>query len=494
MNQNNTRSTHAVIPPAIDLPKPRRFRLIAALYNRNFRYLWMAQLCSAFVQRMGDVVMGWLILEMTHSPFLVGMVIALRRVGTLLGPWAGVLADRMDRRRLGLLLSALMLFVALTLASLVYLRQLEVWHLFAASLASSVLWAFYQPVQQSLQADVLDSGDLTNGITLTNMAMNMTTIAGPAVGGLLLACCRPARQVWDWTDADMVLALNWSHYDPSRLYAATSQGGVLVSHDLGISWGSALFRLPAAVVGPLELEGAALGVLLAYLLMVALHGTQLISYSLMIVSQRARRQREVSIWQNLCEGLRYSRQDAGLWTSLLLAGLVNLVGLPLQSTLLPVFAREVFTVSATGLGGLGAMAGAGALLGSFIMVRVGTMQWAGRMMVWGTFAWSLMVLIFALMPTYEIALGVLCLVGIVQSFSLTNMTIMLLNTSAADMRGRIMGLRSLAVAPHFLGGLLSGAIAEHLGAPQAAIACGVVGMVVTLCVAPWVPGQEQKAA
>jgi MFS family permease len=494
MTKHDVSATRPVIRPPVDLPTPQRFRLIAALYNRNFRYLWIAQLCSAFVQRMGDVVMGWLILEMTRSPLLVGLVIALRRVGTLLGPWAGVLADRMDRRRLALVLSILMLSVALTLASLIYMRQLEVWHIFAASLASSMLWAFYQPVQQSLQADILESGDLTNGITLTNMAMNMTTIGGPAVGGLLLACCRPARRVWDWTDADMVLSLNWSHYNPSRLYAATSQGGVLVSHDLGLSWGKALFRLPDAIVGPLELEGAALGVLLAYLLMVLLHATQLVGYALMVVSQRARRQRDVSIWHNLREGLRYSRQEAGLWTSLLLAGLVNLVGLPLQSTLLPVFAREVFTVSATGLGGLGAVAGAGALLGSFILVRVGTMQRAGRMMVWGTFAWSLMVLIFALMPTYEVALGVLCLVGIVQSFSLTNMTIMLLNTSSADMRGRVMGLRSLAVAPHFLGGLLSGAIAEHLGAPQAAIACGIVGMVVTLGVAPWVPKQTQRSA
>jgi MFS family permease len=493
---HDTSSTRSAIAaqPAIDRPAARRFRLIAALYNRNFRCLWIAQLCSAFVQRMGDVVMGWLMLEITRSPFLVGLVIAMRRVGTLLGPWAGVLADRMDRRRLALVLSTLMLGVALTLASLIYLRQLEVWHLFAASLASSMLWAFYQPVQQSLQADILESGDLTNGITLTNMAMNMTTIGGPAVGGLLLACCRPARRVWDWTDAEMVLSLNWSHYNPSRLYAATSLGGVLVSNDLGLNWGRALFRLPDAVVGPLELEGAALGVLLAYLLMVALHSTQLIGYSLMVVSQRARRQREVSIWQNLREGFSYSRQEAGLWSSLLLAGLVNLVGLPLQSTLLPVFAREVFTVSATGLGGLGAMAGAGALLGSFIMVRVGAMQWAGRMMVWGTFGWSLMVLIFALMPSYEIALGVLCLVGVVQSFSLTNITIMLLNTSSSDMRGRIMGLRSLAVAPHFLGGLLSGAIAERLGAPQAAIICGIVGMVVTLCVAPWVPRQGQGPA
>ncbi len=102
MNKNDTSSTRSATRTEIDLPPPQRFRLIAALYNRNFRCLWVAQLCTAFVQRMGDVVMGWLILEMTRSPFLVGLVIALRRVGTLLGPWAGVMADRMDRRRLAL--------------------------------------------------------------------------------------------------------------------------------------------------------------------------------------------------------------------------------------------------------------------------------------------------------------------------------------------------------------------------------------------------------
>jgi hypothetical protein len=350
-----------------------------------------------------------------------------------------------------------------------------------------MVWAFYRPVQQSLQADLLKSGDLTNGITLTNMAMNLTTIGGPAVGGLLLACCRPARRIWDWTDSEMVLSLHWFDYRPSRLYAATSEGGVLISHDLGLTWGTARFRLPDMVVGPLELEGAVLGVLFAYVFMVLLHTTQLACFAMIRASRRVRKQRERSIWHNLREGWRYSRQEAGLWTPLLLAGLVNLVGLPLQSTLLPVFAREVFTVSATGLGWLGAMSGSGALLGSFIMVRVGAMQWAGNMMVWGTFAWSLMVLIFALIPTYETAIGVLGLVGVVQSISLTNMTIMLLNMSSADMRGRIMGLRALAVAPHFLGGLLWGFVAEHLGAPQAAMACGAVGMVVTLSVAPWVP-------
>lgn len=492
MFKNDDDSTRSAIDEEPDGQPPRYLRFISALYNPHFRYLWVAQLCSAFVQRMGEVVLGWLILEMTRSPFLVGVLIAMRRVGTLLGPWAGVAADRMDRRWLALALSTLMMSVVLGLVCLIYMRRLEVWHIFAASILNSILSAFYQPVQQSLQADVLRTDDLTNGITLTNMAMNVTSIVGPALSGLLLACCRPARPVTDWSDSEMVMSLNSVTYHPSRLYAATSQGGVLISLDQGVSWETAPFRLPDTIVGPLELEGAAAGVLWAYVMMLGLHAIQLAGYSLMRSFQRVRRAGEQSIGQNLLEGLSYSRREAGLWTSLLLAGLVNFVSLPLQSTLLPVFAREVFSVDATGLGWLGAVAGAGALLGSVAMIKIGPLQRAGQMMVWGTFAWSLLTLIFAVTPSYEIALGVIGLLGVVQTISLTTMTIMLLNTSSAEMRGRIMGLRALAVAPHFLGGLLSGAVAEHLGAPQAAMACGVVGMAVTLGVAPWVPKWERK--
>lgn len=473
-------------------PESPRWRFISALYNRNYRYLSLAQLSSAMVQRMGDVVMGWLILELTRSPILVGVIIALRRVGTLLGPWAGVLADRMERRQLALILSICMTGIIFTLASLIYTRELSIWHLFAASVMSSIMWAFYQPVQQSLQADVLTPRDLTNGITLTNMAMNVTTIAGPAVGGLLLACCRPARKVLEWTDADMVLSLNWAQFNPSQLYTATSEGSVLVSHDTGMSWTKALFRLPDAVVGPMELEGAAAGVLWAYILMVSLHLIQFVGYIMIRALEETRRPSDISIWQNLCDGMRYSRQESGLWTALALAGLVNFVGLPLQSTLMPVFAREVFSVGATGLGWLGAVAGTGSLIGSFAMIKIGALQRAGQMMVWGTFAWGLLTVVFALIPRYEMALGIVGIVGFVQTISLTNMTIMLLNTSSFDMRGRIMGLRALAVAPHFAGGLLAGAVAEHFSAPQAAIACGVICMFLTLLLLPFTPKREPR--
>ncbi len=477
---SSPRLTTTIVPP-------RRLAFMAALYNRDYRYLWLAYICSSFVQRMDSVVLGWLILEMTHSAFLVGLIGAVRFLGAMLGPWTGVVADRMDRRHLALIAVTMLSGIVATLTILVALRHLEVWHLFVATLVRGIVQAFFQPAQQSMQADILPPPDLPNGVSLTNMAMNLTAMSGPVLGGLLLACCRPARRVWDWSDAEMVLSLNWPTYEAPRRYAATSQGRVLMSHDHGLSWGAAPFSLPETIARALALEGAATGVQWVYVVMLCLQLMQLVSYVAIRPLPQTRRQAQASIWQHLCDGMRRSVQDAGLWSPLVLAGLVNLAMFPLQFNLLPVFARDVFSVGAAGLGGLGAALGTGALLGSLLMLTMGTTLRAGTLMLVGACLWSLFELIFALTPSYPVALGVLVGMGMAQAICMTNMTIMLLSFSTREMRGRIMGLRSLAVAPLFLGSMLSGAAAEQLGAPLTTIVCAVIGLVVTLCVAPWVP-------
>lgn len=464
-----------------------RRRFFAAFYNRDFRFLWSALICTTFIQRMDGVILGWLMLEMTHSAFLVGLIIAVRRLGALLGPWAGVVADRVDRRHLSMTAIPIMGLSVLTLAILVALRRLEVWHLFATSIINGIVWAFMQPTQQSMQADILQPSELPNGVALGNMAMNLTTIVAPAFAGVVLACCRPARQVWDWSDHDMVLSLNWLTYDAQRLYATTNQGRVLLSPDQGISWHQAPFTLPEPLASALALDGAASGVQWAYVAMVALYTLQLVCYVFMHPLPKTGRRASVSIWQNLQEGLSYSVREAGLWTPLLLAALVNFATFPLQSNLLPVFARDVFSVGAPGLGWLVASMGMGALLGSLFMIHFGTRYRTGVMMLLGTLLWGGFELILAFTPHYEMALVVLVLTGMAQAVCLTSITLMLLSRSTTDMRGRVMGLRSMAVAPLFLGSLLSGAVAEQMGAPMATLIFASIGIAVTLFVMPWVP-------
>jgi len=109
----------------------------------------------------------------------------------------------------------------------------------------------------------------------------------------------------------------------------------------------------------------------------------------------------------------------------------------------------------------------------------------------GTVLWNGFEVVFALTPNYYWGLGMLVLTGMAQTICLTNITIMLLSRSSSDMRGRIMGLRSLAVAPLFLGSMLSGAAAEEIGAPLTTLVCALIGVAGALGVAPWVLGTRR---
>jgi predicted MFS family arabinose efflux permease len=369
---------------------------------------------------MEGVLVGWLVLELTDSAFLVGLVGSMRFLGALLGPVTGVLADRWDRRQLQMRALLAMTGIVATLLGLAVMQRLDVWSLFLATTLGGIVWVWVQPAQQSLPADLLSGRDLVNGIALLNTAMNLTAILGPALGGALLAAGSP-----------------------------------------GVPW--------------------AYGVLLLF------YAIQLGAYHAMRLAPRPPTGATPSLWQHLIAGVRYSCSEAGLWTPLALAALVNFVAFPLQFGLLPVFARDVFHVGAVGLGCLGTALGVGAVLGSVLMAWRGAVQHAGRLMLWGTTGWFGLLLVFAWTPDYALALGVLVLMGIAQTYALTNMTVLLLGTARSDMRGRIMGLRSLAVAPLLLGGIVAGAATAHVGAPRTTMGCAVIGLLITAGVAPWIP-------
>ena len=143
--------------PQTDSETPWRLAFIAALYTRDYRFLWFGYVCASFVMRVDSLVLGWLVLEMTHSAFMVGLVGATRFLGSMLGPWAGVAADRLDRRRLVQIATIILGLIIGSLTLLVALRRLEVWHPFAATLIRGIVQSFLQPAQQSLQADMLNA-------------------------------------------------------------------------------------------------------------------------------------------------------------------------------------------------------------------------------------------------------------------------------------------------------------------------------------------------
>ena len=158
----------------------------SALRHRSFRLLWVTSLCSSTARWADLVVVGWLTLELTDSPLMVGVVAACKMAGLLFSPAMGVAADRIDRRRLLIVASLLSWSMALITLLLLLTGWMTIEYLIALSLVSSLAWALDNPTRQAFISDLVEGRDLTNAIALNSVATEMTVVIGPALGGLLI--------------------------------------------------------------------------------------------------------------------------------------------------------------------------------------------------------------------------------------------------------------------------------------------------------------------
>ncbi len=163
-----------------------RFRL-GALSYRNFRYFFFGQGISLIGTWMQSVALGWLVLEITNSPFAVGLNQALRSFGVLLFTlYAGVIVDRVDKRRLIVWTQALQMLEALALAALVWTKTVTVWQVMALAVMFGIVNAFDIPARQAFIAELVGRDDLMNAIALNSSMFNAARIVGPAVAGVLI--------------------------------------------------------------------------------------------------------------------------------------------------------------------------------------------------------------------------------------------------------------------------------------------------------------------
>jgi MFS family permease len=163
-----------------------RMQQFAALRHRGFRLLWMASLLSSTARWADMVVIGWLTLELTDSPLMVGIVAACKMAGYLAAPFIGVAADRMDRRLLLIVAAAVSLAVSAIMLLLVVSGWLELWHVIVLALVGSFTWAIDNPTRNALVPDLVGREDLTNAIALNAVALEITVVIGPALGGILI--------------------------------------------------------------------------------------------------------------------------------------------------------------------------------------------------------------------------------------------------------------------------------------------------------------------
>jgi MFS family permease len=160
---------------------------LSALRHRNYRLYWLGQLSSVLAQNMEGIAQSWLVLELTNSPLLLGLTglaFAIPTITlTLLG---GVIADRVDRRRIMIfsqLGSASIFFI---LATLVIVGWIALWHVMTLAFLSGCIKAFDRPSRMALLPQMVPREDIPNAVAVGGTIWQLNRLVGPAVAGLLI--------------------------------------------------------------------------------------------------------------------------------------------------------------------------------------------------------------------------------------------------------------------------------------------------------------------
>ena len=161
--------------------------MTGALAHRNFRLFFFGQGISLIGTWMQSVALGWLVLEITNSPFAVGLNQALRSLGVLVFTlYAGVVVDRVDKRRLIVWTQVLQMLEALLLALLVWTKTATTWQVMVLAVLFGIVSAFDIPARQAFLVDLVGRDNLMNAIALNSSMFNAARIVGPAVAGVLI--------------------------------------------------------------------------------------------------------------------------------------------------------------------------------------------------------------------------------------------------------------------------------------------------------------------
>jgi MFS family permease len=403
--------------------------MLESLRIRSFRYQWGADLFATWAAEMETLLLGWYVLVDTGSPFLVGLVGALRFGGLLLAPLYGVVADQVDRRRLLLALRVAQGAQAAAFAALAFSGSLQPWHAFALSGLGGLVRNGENVVRQSLIADSVPQGALLNAMGLSRTTMDGAKMAGTLAG--------------------------------------------------------------AALLSRLGMGGAYLAVTACYLLSAVL----LLRIRLAPRPERAlgagRAGGTAGALADLRSGVAYMRLSPTIVAIMFLAFLVNLTVFPLTNGLMPVVARDVFGGGPEVLALLLSTAAVGALVGSLALVALPRVRRPERIMLLSIVSWHLLLLAFAgaaavagprlaggggAGPAMWLVLLVLMAYGASTSGSMVTMSAVLLSTAGAAFRGRVMGVRMMAVYGLPLGLLLGGWLSERVGVLSALALLGLCGL------------------
>ena len=156
--------------------------------HRNYRLFFIGQLVSLTGTWMQDVALPWLVFNETKSPFAVGLLIFFRFVPFLvLGLFAGVLADRIDNRRMLIATQSISMILAFVLAALAFTDSPAIWAIYIVAILGGAAVVIEAPSRQALVYQLVGREELPNAIALNASLFNAARAVGPVLGGVLIA-------------------------------------------------------------------------------------------------------------------------------------------------------------------------------------------------------------------------------------------------------------------------------------------------------------------
>jgi MFS family permease len=166
----------------------RFWKTFHSLRHRNFRLYWFGQMISLIGTWMQSMAQGWLVLRLTNSPFLLGVVGAFAGLPVFFFSLpAGVLADRVKKRKILIITQTGAMILAFILAFLTFTGLVRVWHVMILALCLGMVNAFDMPTRQSFVKEMVGKEDLLNAIALNSSMFNAARILGPAIAGILIS-------------------------------------------------------------------------------------------------------------------------------------------------------------------------------------------------------------------------------------------------------------------------------------------------------------------
>ena len=241
----------------------------------------------------------------------------------------------------------------------------------------------------------------------------------------------------------------------------------------------------ARIVGALVGAGllAAIGIAWAYAVITLMYVAAIaLTFGIPLRPPRASAQ-DAAPLRDLVVGFGYVYRDRPLRFTMFLALLANLTAFPLTHGLLPVVARDLYGLDEVGLASMVAAAATGSLVGSLLVAATLKTGSAARIMLVSMVLWHVLVCVFLQMPPSAAGWVILFFVGVSSSGAMSTMAVSLLHEASAEFRGRVMGVRMLAVYGLPIGLLVAGALIEEFGASTTLTWYGVVGILVSVWVA-----------